>query len=278
MAINLATNFAPLAEKKFTLDSVVVGKAKGKYSWDGARTVKAIIPTTQALTDYDATASANRFGTPAELQDTVATYEVAKNRSFSIVIDKENNTSQKMVKAAGEMMKYEFEDVMIPEFDAWCLSKWATGAGQYHVNASLTKTNIVGEFADCMAALINEKTPTDGLIAWVGASKVSLLLQSPEFVNIDTLGQKATGKGIIGEVHGVKIIRVPDSYLPQGVNFIMAHPRALLAVQKIKTLRILTDAQGFDGSVLEGRMMYDAFVVKAKEKAVIQSVATAPSV
>ena len=278
MAINLATNFAPLAEKKFTLDSVVVGKAKGKYSWDGARTVKAIIPTTQALTDYDATASANRFGTPAELQDTVATYEVAKNRSFSIVIDKENNTSQKMVKAAGEMMKYEFEDVMIPEFDAWCLSKWATGAGQYHVNASLTKSNIVGEFADCMAALINEKTPTDGLIAWVGASKVSLLLQSPEFVNIDTLGQKATGKGIIGEVHGVKIIRVPDSYLPQGVNFIMAHPRALLAVQKIKTLRILTDAQGFDGSVLEGRMMYDAFVVKAKEKAVIQSVATAPSV
>ena len=261
MAINLATNFAPLAEKKFTLDSVVVGKAKGKYSWDGARTVKAIIPTTQSLNNYNAEATSNRFGTPAELQDTVATYTIQKNRSFSIVIDKENNTSQKMVKAAGEMMRYEYEDVVIPEFDAYCLGKWATGAGQYHVNASLTKSNIVGEFADCLAALINEKTPTDGLIAWVGASKVSLLLQSPEFVNNDTLCQKSTGKGIIGEVHGVKIIRVPDSYLPDGVNFIMAHPRALLAVQKIKTLRILTDAQGFDGAVLEGRLMYDAFVV-----------------
>ena len=278
MAVNLVTNYAPQVEKKFTLDSVVMGKAKGKYSWDGARTVKAIIPTTQSLTDYDATASANRFGTPAELQDTVATYEIAKNRSFSIVIDKENNTSQKMVKAAGDMMKYEVEDVMIPEFDAWCLGKWAAGAGQYHVNASLTKSNIVGEIADCLAALINYKTPTNGLIAWVGASNVSLLLQSPEFVNIDSLGKEATKKGVLGEVHGVQIIRVPDSYLPNGVNFIMAHPRALLAPVKIKTLRILTDAQGFDGSVLEGRMMYDAFVVKAKEKAVIQSVASAPSV
>ena len=278
MAVNLVTNYAPQVEKKFTLDSVVMGKAKGKYSWDGARTVKAIIPTTQSLTDYDATASANRFGTPAELQDTVATYEIAKNRSFSIVIDKENNTSQKMVKAAGEMMKYEVEDVMIPEFDAWCLGKWAAGAGQYHVNASLTKSNIVGEIADCLAALINYKTPTNGLIAWVGASNVSLLLQSPEFVNIDSLGKDATKKGILGEVHGVQIVRVPDSYLPAGVNFIMAHPRALLAPVKIKTLRILEDVQGFDGHVLEGRMMYDAFVVKVKEKAVIQSVASAPSV
>lgn len=278
MAINLVTNYAPQVEKKFTLDSVVMGKAKAKYSWDGARTVKAIIPTTQALTDYDATKSANRFGTPAELQDTVSTYTIEKNRSFSIVIDKENNTSQKMVKAAGEMMKYEVEDVMIPEFDKHCLGKWVAGAGQYHVNASLTKSNIVGEVADCIAALVNEKTPTNDLIAWIGASNVSLLLQSPEFVNIDSLGKDTTKKGVMGEVHGCKIIRVPDNYLPTGINFLMAHPRALLAPQKIKTLRILTDVQGIDGSVLEGRMMYDAFVVGAKAKGVIISTTTQPSV
>lgn len=277
MAINLVTNYAPQVEKKFTLDSVVNGKAMGKYSWDGARTVKAIIPTTQSLTNYDATASANRFGTPAELQDTVATYTITQNRSFSIVIDKENNTSQKMVKAAGEMMKYEVEDVMIPEFDAYCLGEWCDNAGQYHVNASLTKSNIVGEVADCVAALVNEKIPTNDIKIWMGASNVSLLMQSPEFVNLEKLGEKAVGKGILGEVHGCKVIRVPDSYLPDGVNFLMAHPRSLLAPVKIKTLRILTDAQGFDGSVLEGRMMYDAFVVKAKEKGVIISSTTEPS-
>lgn len=277
MTINLATEFAPLAEKKFTLDSVVMGKAKAKYNWDGVRTIKAIIPTTQSLNTYDATASSNRFGTPAELQDTVATYEIAQNKSFSIVIDKENNTSQKMVKAAGEMLKYEWDDVVIPMYDAYCLGAWCTGAGQYHVNASITKSNIVGEIADCVAALVNQKVPTNGLVAWVGASNVSLLLQSPEFVNIDSLGRKATEKGVMGEVHGVKIIRVPDSYLPSGVNFLMAHPRALLAPQKVKTLRILTEAQGFDGAVLEGRLLFDAFVVKAKEKGVIQSVTTAPS-
>ena len=277
MTINLATEFAPLAEKKFTLDSVVMGKAKAKYNWDGVRTIKAIIPTTQSLNNYDATASSNRFGTPAELQDTVATYEIAQNKSFSIVIDKENNTSQKMVKAAGEMLKYEWDDVVIPMYDAYCLGAWCTGAGQYHVNASITKSNIVAEIADCVAALVNQKVPTNGLVAWVGASNVSLLLQSPEFVNIDSLGRKATEKGVMGEVHGVKIIRVPDSYLPSGVNFLMAHPRALLAPQKVKTLRILTEAQGYDGAVLEGRLLFDAFVVKAKEKGVIQSVTTAPS-
>lgn len=272
MAINLATKYSPKIVEAFTLNSVVMGKAKAKYDWDGVRTVKVYNIVTVPMTDYDVSKTSNRFGNPTELQDEEQTMTVTRNRSFSLIIDKQNNTSQMMVKNAGRVMKAQMDEQMIPEYDAYCLKAWAEDANVTKVNdGSLTKSNIVEKVAAGITSFVNNKVPLTGNYLFIGASNYAKLILSPEFLNLDKLGTKALEKGVCGEFQEQQVVRVPDSYLPEGVNFILAHGDALVAPTKIKTLRILEDVQGIDGAVLEGRQMYDAFVLAKKAKGVYVS-------
>lgn len=271
MAINLAEKYSSKIAAKFTLDSVVMNKAKATYDWDGVRTVKVYTPITVDMVDYDATKAADRFGTSTEMQDDLQIMTITKNRAFSLTIDKENHTSQQQIKEAGRMMKAQVEEKMIPEYDKYCLTAWSGAAGKVVADGTLTKSNIVEKIANGIAALVNGNVPLEGNYLFIGASNFSKLILSPEFLNLDKLGTKAVEKGVLGEVQGLQVVRVPDSYLPSAVNFMIVHGGAVVAPTKIKTLRILTDVQGIDGSVLEGRMMYDAFVLEAKAQGVYVS-------
>ena len=275
MAINLAEKYSPKIVQQFTIDSVVMGKAKAKYDWDGVRTVKVFNIQTVDMVDYDATKGSNRFGTVTELQDDVQTMTVTKNRAFTLAIDKENNTSQMMVKAAGTVMQAQMKEKMIPEYDKYCLDKWAKDTNVTKVNdGSLTKSNIVEKVAAAITSFVNNNVPLDGNYLFIGATEYAKLILSPEFLNLEKLGNKALEKGVCGEFQEQQVVRVPDSYLPN-INFMLCHGESLVAPTKIKTLRILTDVQGIDGSVLEGRQMYDAFVLKQRAKGVYVSTKTA---
>lgn len=263
MAVNLVTKYASKIEPRFTLESLVWGKGTAKHEWDGARTIKSITPTPVALSNYDSTeVTGSRFGALTELQDVENTYTVEQDKAFNIAIDKGNNKSQLNLKGAGEMMKLEVDEIIVPEMDKYALSKYAgtTGIGKV-VQASLTKSNIVQAITDCYVACRNAKAPAKGYVVWLKMTDFGKLLNAPEFLSLEKLGTKAVGKGEVGEVNGIKVIPVPDSYMPSGTNFIVAHPSVLMPVEKIKTLRILTENPDIDGANLQGRIMFDAFVV-----------------
>lgn len=273
MTVNLVTRYAPKIEESFILDSLVFGKGKAPYSFDGIRTVKALSPTTVPLTDYNsAKTDGPRFGTLVEMQDVENIYTITRDRSFNIAIDRGNNESQLNLKAAGKMMKKEVDEQVIPELDIYALNKYVTTPGVTSVvDASVTKSNIVELYAAAIASLVNNKVPATGILSWIGATNFSKLVSAPEFLNLEKLGSKAVGKGLVGEVQGISIIRVPDSYMPENVNFVVAHQNVLMPVKKINTLRIKEDHDDVDGSVLQGRIMYDAFVLTQKVKGVYVS-------
>lgn len=272
MAINLAKKYANKIEESFILDSLVFGKGTATYDFTGVREVKSLSPTTVALTNYDLSDSdavASRFGALTEMQDVENTYTIARDRAFNLSIDRGNNESQLMLKEAGKMLKKEVDEQVIPELDMYALNKYATTTGvQVSTALALTKANVVGAFADAVTALVNEKVPATGLMAWVDATTFGKLLQTDEFLNLENLGTKALGKGVLGEVYGIQIVRVPDSYMPTNTAFVVAHPSVLMPVKKINTLRILKEHPDLDGSVLQGRIMYDAFVLNQKLKGV----------
>ena len=87
---------------------------------------------------------------------------------------------------------------------------------------------------------------------------------SAEFQGVDTLADRALEKGCVGTIADMKCIKVPDRYFPEGVYFIIAYRGSVIFPCKLKTARILTDVQGIDGAVLEGRNYFDAFVIGAK--------------
>ena len=272
MAINLAVKYAPKIEERFVLESLVFGKGTAKYDWTGTKQVRSITPTTVALGNYDIAdgdSTLSRFGALTEVQDSLNSYDITQDKSFNLAIDKGNNQSQMLVKKAGVVMKMEVDEQVIPTMDAYALAAYAGTTGvQTSSVLALTKSNIVDAFGAAMAALVNEKVPSTGNIAWISATEFAKLVASPEFLNLEKLGEKAVGKGVVGEVHGIQIIRVPDSYMPAKTSFVVAHPSALMPVKKIETLRILEEHPDVDGAVLQGRLMYDAFVLTQKTKGV----------
>lgn len=279
MTINLVTKYASKVEERFVLESLVFGKGTAKYDFTGAKTVKSLSPTTVDLADYNVNKTdGSRFGALTEMQDEENEYTVTQDKSFNLAIDKGNNTNQLMVKESGRMIKMEVDEKVVPLMDKYALNAYATATGvQSNVDGSLTSDNIVGKFADAVAALVNEKVPTDGLIGWIGATDYSKLVMTNKVTYLQNEGGKAFSKGVIAEVQGIKLIRVPDSYLPTGVNFVVANPRVLMPVKKINTLRILTENPDIDGANLQGRFMFDAFVLAQKAKGVYVSRSSALS-
>ena len=82
------------------------------------------------------------------------------------------------------------------------------------------------------------------------------------------LSQEMVVKGIMGEVDGVKIVKVPASRLPEGCSFILTHPMACVAPRQLNEYKIHTDAPGISGWLAEGRQLFDAFVLDNKADAI----------
>lgn len=69
----------------------------------------------------------------------------------------------------------------------------------------------------------------------------------------------------------MKVVPVPDSYFPEGVNFLIKYKGSTVDPVQLKTYRVLTEQRGIDGDVVEGRIIYDAFVLTTKAKGIFKS-------
>ena len=297
MAINLATKYSPKIVSKFYQDSVILGKTSKKYDWDGVESIKVWTIKTYAPNNYrkpvtsgdglnpanpanpssDAGSYLGRYGVTYEVEDTIQTMTLTQDKSVSLAVDKGNNTEQMLIKNAGVVVQHELREQFIPMFDKYCLAKWATEAGTTTVQASITKSNIVEEISNHITALTNAYTNTDGAYCYVGATNFAKLVLSPEFLHLYKLGNDALEKGVIGAVRGLKIVEIPDDYLPEGVNFMTVKADCVLAPTKFKDIKIHQDAPGLSGALMEIRWLYDAFVLNTKNKGVIVCATSAPS-
>ena len=118
MAINLATKYSKEIANAFTLRSVVDGTTNKDYDFTGVKTLNVYTPVTQGLADYQRTGT-SRYGTPTELQDTMQELMLTRDRSFSITIDKGNNSEQMGAKEASRILSIEMNEQAIPEMDKY---------------------------------------------------------------------------------------------------------------------------------------------------------------
>ena len=103
MAINLAKRASDKVVERFRLGSCTEGIFSTRYKWTGVATVQVYSVDRLPLQDYDrAKEDGSRFGKLTELGDTVQELTVSDDKAFNGSIDKGNNTSQLMIKAAPE--------------------------------------------------------------------------------------------------------------------------------------------------------------------------------
>lgn len=270
MAVNYATKFESKIAKAFTLSSLTEAGVNKEFSWLGNEAIKVFGITTQALADYNRSATSNRYGTPAELQNVVQTMLLRKDRSFSISIDRATLDDTNGAVKAGEVLKMQIDERVTPEIDTYRLDVMfaAAIANSATAVAAVTSSNAYEKFLDGQEKLGNEKVPVNGRVAFISYDFYSKIKLDSSFMLASEIAMKDRVNGMVGMVDGVKLIPVPSSYLPTNVAFILTHPVATVAAEKLTEYNIRKNVQGFSGVVIEGRVRYDAFAIDQKVDAI----------
>lgn len=285
---NLATKYSNKVDERFTKQSQAMMALNNDYEFTGVETVKVYSIPVVPLKDYSRNGS-NRYGTPDDLQRNVQTMTVKKDRAFTFIIDKGDKLQSQMVMDSGKALSRQTNEVMIPEFDAYCfktLADAATDAGNSDSTAP-TKSNAYELFLKGMESLGDNNVPDQGRVAFCSYAFANLLKQDSAFMKYGNTSQEMLVKGVIGEVDGAKIVKVPSSRLPAGCAFILCHPLAATAPKQLEEFKTHDNPPGISGWLCEGRFIYDCFVLDEKvggiyyqgggklKKLTVQSVGTA---
>lgn len=274
MAINLASKYTEKILQEFTHASYIQNNVSGEYDLTGVRSLTIYTPVTVELNDYNRKATANRFGTPTEMEDTIQELTMSQDKGFSITIDRGNNSDQMMIKEAGKMLGLQVNEQVVPFMDKYAFKQYAVNAGTVKGITKPTKATIVSALMDAETALTNALVPAENRYVYIGASMYNLLRQSSEFLAVDTLANKALSKGVVGQIADMTVVKVPDSYLPEDCYFIVMYKNSGIMPVKIKTQRILKEVAGLDGSLLEGRYYFDAFVLGTRAAGIYAAVSS----
>lgn len=269
-AVNLAAKYEKKVDEAFKKASFTAPAVNNDYNFDGVDTIKIYRIPTVALNDYTRTGT-NRYGNPDELQDEVDTYTLSTDKSFTFTIDKGNNQDQLNVKDAGRALKREIDQVIVPAQDKQVLAALVTSAqgNEGHTGSgAISKANAYEKFLDGQSVLDDALVPTDGRIAFVSTSFYKNIKLDSSFTKTGDMATKLAYKGLVGEIDGVPVIKVPTSYLPKNCEFIITHPIATINPKKLTDYKIHSDPPGINGNLVEGRVRYDTFVLEGKKDAI----------
>lgn len=272
MSIDLATKFAPYTDEKFKAESKISLLTNQDFDFVGARIVKIYKISTAEMNDYVrhpvSDYAASRYGTAKDLDATTESFEMTRDCSFTFTIDKldEDETNQQLT--AAKALARQLREVVIPEVDAYTYKAMATKAGNKPDAVALTAENIYTEILKASKALDDEEVPeTDRQL--VVSPEVYQLMKRCKDITMETeIGNDLRIRGVIANLDGTNVIKVPAVRLPEHFGFMLAHPSATVAPTKLADYKIHQDPPGISGDLVEGRIVYDAFVLDNKTKAI----------
>ena len=280
MAIDLVTQYLPYVDELFSTESKKSLLTNQDLSWTGAHTIKVYKVTTAGMNDYGRSGPSegnwSRYGQVQGLDATTEEFTLKKDRSFTFAIDKLDKDETGGTLAAASALARQVREVVIPEVDTYVYGVMAAGAGQKPAAVALTADNIYTEIIKANNALDNEEVPETGRIIVVTPDVYLLMKQCKDIVMETDIGNDLRLRGVISNLDGANVIKVPKKSLPADFGFMIAHPVATVAPTKLEDYKTHQDPPGISGELVEGRICYDAFILENKAKAIYyQTMATA---
>lgn len=268
MAISLVTQYLPYVDELFSTESKKSLLTNQDLSWTGAHTIKVYKVTTASMNDYGRSGPAagewSRYGQVQGLDATTEEFTLTKDRSFTFAIDKLDKDETGGQLAAASALARQVREVVIPEVDTYVYGVMTAGAGQKPAAVALTADNIYTEIIKASNALDNEEVPETGRVIVVTPDVYLLMKQCKDIIMETDIGNDLRLKGVISNLDGANVIKVPKKRLPADFGFMVAHPVACVAPTKLEDYKTHQDPPGISGSLVEGRICYDAFVLSNK--------------
>lgn len=278
MSVKLVMKYADAVDELFKAESKLSLLTNSDYDWTGAHSVAVWKISTVPMNDYsrnlapsdysdfaDNDIVLSRFGKIVDLDAQVEEMLLTKDRSFIFNVDKldEEETSGQ-VKAASALAR-QIREVVIPEVDTYVYAKMAAGAGNTAVASALTADNIYSAIVSGTEIMDDAEVPDTERVIVVTPATYRIMKQSKDIALDCDIAQEMRLKGVISMVDGMPIVKVPASRLPENFGFMIAHPSATTAPVKLEDYGTHPDTCLSSGTIITGRIAYDAFVLDNKK-------------
>lgn len=271
MAVNYAEKYSDVIDERFKQGALTDTILNAQYGFDGVNKVNVYSIETVPLNDYDINAAANRYGQPKELGNDIQSLKLTQDKSFTFTIDRKNRDDTMMANSAGLALNREMDEVVIPTIDKYRINVLANNAGTVE-KQEITKDNAYESFLLASAALVDKKVPINNRVVFVTPLYYTYLKLDKHFTSYGDKAQEIATNGIVGKVDNTDVIVTPSDYFPEGVNYIIVYKGALLSPLKLSEYLQHENPVGISGWVCEGRIYFDAFVLKNKKDGIYVSV------
>ena len=272
MAIELATKFQPHTDEQFKAESKKSLLTNQDYDWTGAHTIKVYKVSTSSMNDYNRKGENNgnwsRYGAVAGLDATTEEMTLKKDRSFTFAIDKLDADETQQQLAAASALARQNREVVNPEVDAYTYGVMAANAGHKPGELELTAENVYEQILAGSQALDDAEVPESGRVLVVIPAVYNLMKKCKDIAMETNVGNELRLQGVIGILDGMNVQKIPANRLPNGFGFMIAHPVATVAPVKLEDYTVHENPPGISGSLVEGRIVYDAFVLDNKVNAI----------
>lgn len=271
MAINLATKFEAKTSELLKAVAKTTSIVNKDWSWDSVNAIKVYTLTDPTMNNY-ANSGNYRYGTPDEVQDTLQTFTLTRDRSWTNTIDMSNYQDTMEVRKPAKFLAQATKNVLVPEIDTYRLAVLGTAAnltngGNYGTitarNAivtagATTAANAYTNFLTLQADCTNNEAPEDGRVAVMTATYYNLLKQGGFILDSDS-AYKDLKSGNFGSVDGCKVVICPSGRMPANTDLIITHPMNMVAPEKLRDYTVHKNPPGVNGYLIEYRIRYDAF-------------------
>lgn len=272
MAIQLATDFKPYVDEVMTKASTLKLVAGAEFNFTGANTIKLYKVGTAPMQDYGRNqikeGNWSHYGAVTTLDATTEEMTLKKDRSFTFEIDKLDEDETKGNLEAASALNRQLREKVLPEIEVHSYGEIIKRAGlRNSETAELTEENIYAAITAASVVLDEAEVPEEGRYILVTPEVLRLMKLNNALAVNEDIGKELRQKGAVAALDGAAIIKVLSKRMPEGFKFLYGHPMAAAAPVKLADYKIHKDPPGLSGSLVEGRINYDAFVLDNKVNA-----------
>ena len=269
MAQNYAAAHLKVVDERVYLESKTMGRFANdiRLDFNGKNSVTIYNVNTVSEVDYTRSGT-NRFGSLVELGTGTQTMTLSQDKAFTFTIDRGNYEDSQMVTEVASAIKRQVREVATPAIDIYNLGVLTAAtitATQGVIGGTAVAYNTIYSLILAQQAALSElKYSEDGRTLWITPTNYNLLKRDPEFMKACDETVKDLKKGIMGEVDGLTIVKVPAAYMVTKFEFMITCKGVAVAINKFNSIRTLDNVQGIDGWVAEGRRYHDCFILGQK--------------
>ena len=276
MSIELVKKYAPATDELFAAESKKSLLTNTDYDWTGAHSIALWKISTVGMNDYTrnrysfdeepegSIASISRYGELIDLSAQTEELLLKKDRSFIFNVDKMDTDETSNQVEAGKALARQLREVVVPEVDKYVYDVMVKGAGAIAEKETLTESNIYLKILQGTEFMDDAEVPDTDRVLVVTPTVYSLLKRAVQFDNTD-VGAEMRAKGVVGIIDGLAVVKVPAARLPEEFGFMIAHPSACTAPVKLEDYGTHNDTPLSSGTIVTGRIIYDAFVLDNKK-------------